>query len=109
MQAAPEAVFTVNSNADVNDTSVGNGVCETAASGICTLRAAVQEASADPNADTINLPAGSYQLFGPEAPEDAGLHRPVRRAAYPRPARRVRPSAVSASAATWARMSGRTW
>ncbi len=54
------ATFTVNSTADGADASPGNGVCATAA-GVCTLRAAVQEANALAGADTINfsLPTGS--------------------------------------------------
>ena len=44
--------FTVNNNLDAPDLHPGDGVCE-AAPGICTLRAAVQEANAHVGADTI--------------------------------------------------------
>ncbi len=54
------ATFTVNSVADGADAAPGNGVCATAA-GVCTLRAAVQEANAFAGTDTItfSLPAGA--------------------------------------------------
>ena len=54
------ATFTVNSAADGADAAPGNGVCATAA-GVCTLRAAVQEANALAGADTVtfSLPAGA--------------------------------------------------
>ena len=57
------ATFTVNSTADVVDANPGDGVCETGAgNGICTLRAAVQEAGASSGASQIVLPAGTYLL-----------------------------------------------
>ena len=53
--AAHAATFAVNSTADTTDTAI-NGVCETAAgNGICTLRAAIQEANATAAADSINF------------------------------------------------------
>ncbi len=54
--------FTVNSTADVVDANPGDGVCETATPGECTLRAAVQEANAFGGDDEITLPAGTYTL-----------------------------------------------
>jgi len=55
--AAPAGLtFVVNSSADVDDANPGDGVCATAG-GVCTLRAAVQEANAHPGADTIQLQA----------------------------------------------------
>lgn len=57
------ATFTVNSTADIVDANPGDGICETAAgNGICTLRAAVQEAGALNAANTIIVPAGTYLL-----------------------------------------------
>ena len=59
------AAFTVNSTADVNDVSPGNGVCETApGNGVCTLRAAIQESNALPGfpPEQVNLLAGTYVL-----------------------------------------------
>ena len=53
--------FTVNSTADLVDSSPGNGVCATA-SGVCTLRAAIQEAGALPGSHTIVVPPGTYVL-----------------------------------------------
>ncbi len=56
-QALPTgATFTVNSPADVPDATPGNTVCETAnGNGVCTLRAAIQEANALAGADIINI------------------------------------------------------
>jgi CSLREA domain-containing protein len=51
------ATFTVNSLLDTADASVGNGVCLTAG-GVCTLRAAIQEANATAAADTILFQPG---------------------------------------------------
>ncbi|HMO01709.1 MAG TPA: right-handed parallel beta-helix repeat-containing protein [Oligoflexia bacterium] len=67
---AQAATFTVNSNMDVVDAAPGNGVCATAA-GVCTLRAAIQEANALAGADTINLPAGVYLLANTGSGENA--------------------------------------
>lgn len=52
--------FTVNSQADVGDDNPGNNVCQATLGlpGVCTLRAAVQEANARAGADTIFLSAG---------------------------------------------------
>ena len=61
--SAQSAVFTVNSPADVVDANLGNGVCETApGNGICTLRAAIQEANILPGANEIILPPNMYVL-----------------------------------------------
>ena len=77
-RAAPGAlgagpVYNVNSTADVVDANI-NGVCSTAGS-VCTLRAAVMEASYGPNPTaeevTINVPAGTYNLtIAPGVPDD---------------------------------------
>jgi CSLREA domain-containing protein len=53
--------FTVTSTADSTDANVGDGTC-LAVGGGCTLRAAVQEANANPAADVIQLPAGTYAI-----------------------------------------------
>jgi CSLREA domain-containing protein len=55
------AGFTVNSTGDGSDANPGNGICATSG-GVCTLRAAIQEANALAGADTITLPAGTYSL-----------------------------------------------
>ncbi len=62
--AAAGRTFSVNSADDVPDVNPGDGRCETAAgNGICTLRAAIQEANASAGADTIVLQAATtYQL-----------------------------------------------
>jgi CSLREA domain-containing protein len=57
--------FTVTSTSDAVDANLGNGVCAAAASGACTLRAAIQETNALAGADTIVLPAATYELAIP--------------------------------------------
>lgn len=57
------ATIDVNSMDDQVDATPGDGVCETAiGNGVCTLRAAVMEANANGEDDTINVPAGTYTL-----------------------------------------------
>jgi hypothetical protein len=57
------AEFTVNTTSDLTDLNPGDRVCEaTAASGDCTLRAAVMESNSLAGADVIDLPAGTYLL-----------------------------------------------
>lgn len=51
----PGVVHHVTSASDAPDAAPGNGLCETAAGGPCTLRAAVQETNAAPGADVIVL------------------------------------------------------
>ncbi|MGB7877061.1 MAG: CSLREA domain-containing protein, partial [Anaerolineales bacterium] len=63
--------FTVNSTTDAVDDNPGDGVCETATPGVCTLRAAIQEANALSGADMIALPAGTYTLSIAGTGEDA--------------------------------------
>lgn len=59
------ATFTVNSTVDASDENIGNGTCRTAA-GVCTLRAAIEEANFTTGADTINFNVGSgLQTFTP--------------------------------------------
>jgi CSLREA domain-containing protein len=55
--------FTVTSTADAPDAHPGDGVCATAG-GACTLRAAVDEANAQPSGSTISvsIPSGTYTL-----------------------------------------------
>ena len=55
------AVFTVDSVLDTIDNNVGDGLAEDAA-GNTSLRAAIMEANFSSSADTINLPAGTYDL-----------------------------------------------
>ncbi|HJT97966.1 MAG TPA: right-handed parallel beta-helix repeat-containing protein [Rhodanobacteraceae bacterium] len=59
---APAATFDVTSEADVPDDAIGDGTChaELGLPGVCTLRAAVQEANAHAGADTISLSAGQH-------------------------------------------------
>ena len=67
--AGANTTFSVNSTADTVDSNPGNGVCATS-SGVCTLRAAIQEANALPGADTIQIPAGTFEIQVPIANED---------------------------------------
>ena len=56
--AAHAATFTVNSTGDAADANPGNGVCATSG-GVCTLRAAIQEANALSGTDAIHFSIGS--------------------------------------------------
>jgi len=47
--------FVVNATADSPDNNAGDGLCETAIPGECTLRAAIEEANATPGENTINF------------------------------------------------------
>ncbi len=71
--SASAASFTVNSPTDAVDATPGDGHCVATApaAGKCTLRAAIQEADAHPDHDTVTLPAGHYVLSIPGANEDA--------------------------------------
>jgi CSLREA domain-containing protein len=51
----------VNSTADASDANPGNGVCATL-SGVCTLRAAIEETNASPGEDVINVPPNLFNL-----------------------------------------------
>ena len=57
------ATFTVDSTADTPDVNPGNGICADL-SGLCTLRAAVQETNALVGSDSIALDTNTYTLTG---------------------------------------------
>ncbi len=63
--SASAATFIPTTHADGTDVTPGDGVCATS-TGLCTLRAAIQEANALANVllvpDTISVPAGVYKL-----------------------------------------------
>lgn len=62
--AAPSAIINVNSVSDNPDVFPGNGVCETVTNnGVCTLRAAIQEANALAGTDTIILQANTTYIL----------------------------------------------
>ena len=71
---AASHTFTVNNSLDAPDANPGNDICETASgNGICTLRAAIQEANALAGANTITLSAQTYTLTiqGPDEDNSA--------------------------------------
>jgi len=71
---AAAATFAVNSIVDIPDISPGNGICETAfGSGVCTLRAAVQEANAHDGADEIVLQSNTTYLLARIGIDDTAL------------------------------------
>jgi large repetitive protein len=72
LSAAPAsaASFTVNSVNDAVDSRPGDGICASRG-GVCTLRAAIQEANALAGADSIILPRGSFLLTIAGRDEDA--------------------------------------
>ncbi len=75
---AQAATLTVNSTGDAADAAPGNGVCATAG-GVCTLRAAIQEANAGAGADTIdfNIPGGGTVPLVPIATALPAITAPV--------------------------------
>ena len=80
---AEALVFVVNDTVDVVDVDPRDGACETAAGGgVCTLRAAIQEANAQGGSHIVILPAGEYRLSipgkyeGGAATGDLGLRPP---------------------------------
>jgi CSLREA domain-containing protein len=56
--SAGASTYVVNSNTDGSDATPGDDVCATVGA-VCTLRAAIEEANAHANADTINFAIGS--------------------------------------------------
>ena len=60
---AHAATYTVDSTADAPDATPGDGICRAnTVPPRCTLRAAIEEANARTDADTISVPAGTYTL-----------------------------------------------
>lgn len=59
MEQGPAQTYTVNSEADTVDVALGDAICADA-SGNCSLRAAIMQANAFGNSDTIIIPAGHY-------------------------------------------------
>ncbi|MBL8130686.1 MAG: CSLREA domain-containing protein [Anaerolineae bacterium] len=59
------ATFTVNSTGDASDASAGNGVCLTSG-GVCTLRAAIEEANGLAGDDIINFSGVTLVNIGTE-------------------------------------------
>ena len=55
------ATFIVDHTRDTPDATLGDTICANH-DGLCTLRAAIQEANLLPGADIIVLPAGLYHL-----------------------------------------------
>jgi CSLREA domain-containing protein len=53
--SAQAATFTVNSTNDGTDANTADNICETAAAGECTLRAAIEQANITAGADAINF------------------------------------------------------
>lgn len=68
--AAAQTSFTVNVVADAPDANIGDGLCRTAA-GKCSLRAAIQEANANPDTTTITLKDKTYKITLTGVGEDA--------------------------------------
>src|SRR5262249_41408285 len=65
--------FTVDSTGDGSDTSAGDGTC-VATSGGCTLRAAIEESNAHPDADTIEfaIPGSGVHTIHPVGGAEGG-------------------------------------
>ncbi|MFK7800886.1 MAG: choice-of-anchor Q domain-containing protein [Anaerolineae bacterium] len=60
--AINDAIY-VDSKDDLGDVNPGNGLCQ-ASNGLCTLRAAIDEANGRPGIDLIRIPAGNYPVEG---------------------------------------------
>jgi len=70
------ANFVVNSTENGSDANPGNGACATS-QGICTLRAAIEEANANPGPDIINFSIGSGpQTISPTPSGTPPVHLP---------------------------------
>ncbi len=69
--SAGAATFNVQTSFDYPDMNPGDGSCIAVGIGLCTLRAAIQEANALPGNDIINLPVGHYVLTIAGRDEDA--------------------------------------
>lgn len=54
-------IFNVNTTTDTADNNPGDGVCDDG-TGLCSLRAAIQESNALAGTDDINLPEGVYTI-----------------------------------------------
>jgi len=65
----PSLVFLVNTTADTQDATPGDGLCADSG-GNCSLRAAITEANTTAAVDTITLPAGTYITTLTGAAED---------------------------------------
>jgi len=71
--AAP-LTFMVDSTLDIPDANPGDGICESTAGNVCTLRAAIQEANAHDGADTIQLQADAIYLLTRVGADDDALY-----------------------------------
>src|SRR5262245_24095390 len=56
------STYTVNSLGDEPNATPSGIVCSSTPSAVCTLRAAVMAANANPGADMIMIPAGTFHL-----------------------------------------------
>lgn len=63
LELAQAATFTVNSTDDAGDSSPGDGMCATGG-GVCTLRAAIEEANALAGSDTIDFSVTGVIMVG---------------------------------------------
>lgn len=69
-------LFTVNSTLDAPDANPGDGLCQTASGGTCTLRAALNEANASTGQDRIELGNATYVVTrgsGDDTAQDGDL------------------------------------
>ncbi|MBK8138491.1 MAG: CSLREA domain-containing protein [Chloroflexi bacterium] len=69
--ASADTAYTVNTAADAVDATIGDGLCLTAA-GKCSLRAAIQEANANPDLTVITLKEKTHKITILGTDEDAG-------------------------------------
>ncbi|MBK8138506.1 MAG: CSLREA domain-containing protein [Chloroflexi bacterium] len=75
--ASADTAYTVNTAADAVDATIGDGLCLTAA-GKCSLRAAIQEANANPDLTVITLKEKTHKITILGTDEDARRDRRLR-------------------------------
>ncbi|MFL5805303.1 MAG: CSLREA domain-containing protein, partial [Roseiflexaceae bacterium] len=72
---AAGTTFNVNNTLDTPDATPGDGTCATATgNGICTLRAAIQEANALAGTDVIHLQSGTTYVLTRAGQDDTALN-----------------------------------
>ncbi len=68
--AAPSSTFNVNTTADLLDSNLGDSKCDVdpiTPGDQCSLRAAITQSNARTGVQTINVPAGDYNLSRPDS------------------------------------------
>lgn len=104
---AQAATFTVNSINDGSDANTADNICETATTGECTLRAAIEQANANAENDTINfnIPGAGVKTITP-AKALPDITQPVTIDGYTQPGSGVNTLATTDNAVILIELSG---